>query len=142
MKMKYDTTNTAGKIAVMREFEETKRKPICLVVGTNEWSPPIQPTWNWRDYDYNYPAEPEVELVPWTFKTCPHLATAAFRYKSLPEAGRYDPSTKAYYFPSSVHDSGIELSRVLTSWDHLLSRLEVSFDNGRTWLPCGTEEKR
>ena len=135
MKMKYDTSTDLGKVEVMQEFLRTKIPPLCKGIHDNRYCPLLTPPfWQWNDLDYNYPAEPEPpKLVPWTFETCPKGVVL------LQHNGTSGFDLVATWLPDGlVKASGYSKLK----WSELLNYYTHSLDNGRTWLPCGTEEKR
>jgi len=137
MKMKYDTSTIRGRIKVMEHFAETHEQPLCrhFLNKTQIWDKAEHPRWNWLEWDYNYPAEPEPpKLVPWTFETCPKTG-ALYTTKD---------GKKDYRVPFGFSEDGLEFFKAsdVAEWNYLLEYCLHSVDGGRTWRPCGTEEKR
>jgi len=140
MKMKYDTSTLEGKIAVMREFERTGKRPLHN--DGLKWRDTISgsPSWCWGNIDYNYPAEPELSvLVPWTFETCPK---GVVLLKYAVGFGMGIDMIVSWVNDGVLVTAFPRGNNPHVSWEKLLVYATHSLDNGRTWLPCGTEEKR
>lgn len=134
MKMKYDTSTVQGKIAVMAEFEKTYKWPYAISkLQRDEWSQNCEPAWDWDGCDYNYPAEPEPpKLVPWTFETCPKGVVL------VREIG----GTLVDLVSTWSRDHVKMVAGQWSGYGWMAAQCEHSLDNGRTWLPCGTEENQ
>jgi len=72
-KPRFDTSTTAGKIAVMQEAVKRGYVYIKIEVSAT-WQYRPNPLFDDRLKFYNFPTEPKRVLVPWTKDNCPREA--------------------------------------------------------------------
>lgn len=125
-KPRFDTTTTAGKIAVMQEAERVGY--VYMKGNFDEWCFRENPAFDSLLKYYNFPAEPKRTLVPWNEEEVPVGAILRHKGKKL--------SIK--YLIVCNQECGLTGYNANWSFEYLASDMEHSLDNGRTWLPCGT----
>ncbi len=130
MKMKFATSTLEGKIAVMERYRQGFDRILFTDIfsGCGEYKEhPTSPVWNWKDFDYNYPAEPK--LVPWTFETFPRDINIFIR-----------DNKRGMARPCYFNQEYVWFVTGKFTYQHLADHCEHSLDNGKTWQPCGTYE--
>lgn len=132
MKFKYDTSTLVGKINVMTRYLSVKDLDLYakpLLRGNADYRVIGNPSWNWDEFDYNYPADPPRKVLkPWTFETCPKDANLWIRDNPRGMA-RIE-----YLNATGLTANGVELT-----YYNAMKTCEHSLDNGSTWHPCGIE---
>lgn len=131
-KPRFDTSTTAGKIAVMQEAERVGYVYVKQTSGIN-WRLFEVVDWGWgrvhdSNCDYNFPAEPRRMLIPWTKDNCPLGAWIR---------------DKVYHQERSLSMIFVatrEQFRCVNwyTYDYAARKLEHSLDGGKTWAACGT----
>jgi hypothetical protein len=109
---------TIEAIKVMDAFLDGKT--VECKCDSRGWSELIDPVWNFQRCEYRI--KPTTKLRPWTADEVPLGAWSRFKER---------PSQR-----SLIGDVYFEADRKV--W---LELREHSTDNGKTWLPCGVEEK-
>jgi hypothetical protein len=109
---------TIEAIKVMQAFVDGKT--VECKFYTTGWSEMIEPAWNFQKCEYRI--KPTTKLRPWTADEVP--LGAMIRFKQAP----YDRHLLGWV--------SVQADREL--W---LQEREHSLDGGKTWLPCGVEEK-
>lgn len=128
-----DTSTTAGKIAVMRAFEDGKKIQFRSRSHTESpWTNPIEPVWSWDTDDYRIaPEPPKKKLVPW--EVTPALIGKIVKHKKDILACGI----------STVNLKGKRVMVGISWWsvDELLNEFMELTWNGNEWVesPCGTE---
>lgn len=129
-KPRFDTSTTAGKIAVMQEAERVGYVYIKIDT-TNNWEYRANPLFDDRLKFYNFPLEPKRTLVPWTKDTVPREAWLRFKVN--------DVYSSVCEFPvGGVDTTSLRIYDRVYTYKHALDYIEHSLDGGKTWLPCGT----
>jgi hypothetical protein len=110
---------TIEAIKVMQGWVDGKEVESKYIVG-NDWALDKFPYWNWNNIDYRL--KTPAKIRPWTADEVP--LGAWIRFKQAP----YDRHLLGWV--------SVQADREL--W---LQEREHSTDGGKTWLPCGVEEK-